>query len=486
MTSSNASSASSLKLSQDELKLLQAKLRSEQQSRLMRERLKTYRPYAKQMEFHAAGNLPVRERLFMAGNQLGKTWSGAAETAMHLTGIYPDWWEGRRFDGPITAMAGSVSSELTRDGVQRLLVGPPASEAEWGTGMIPRDSIIDWNRRIGTPNGIDTITVKHRYGGTSTLLFKAYEQGREKWQANTVNFVWFDEEPPADVYSEGVTRTNATKGSVILTFTPLMGMSEVVRRFLNEPSPGRRTTTMTIYDAGHYTKEEADAIVATYPEHERDARARGVPMFGSGLVFPISDETVAIEPVQLAEWWPRIGGLDFGWDHPFAAVELAWDRDRDIVYLTREHKVRQQTPEQHCAILKKWTKMPWAWPHDGLQHDKGSGEQLAKHYKREGLLMLGERATFSDGTFGVEAGLFDMLERMRSGRFKVFTTCQMWLEERRMYHREDGKIVKEFDDLISASRYAMMMLRHARVPSSYRGADVARKLSAEGVGEVIW
>jgi hypothetical protein len=96
-----------------------------------------------------------------------------------------------------------------------------------------------------------------------------------------------------------------------------------------------------------------------------------------------------------------------------------------------------------------------------LQHDKGSGVQLAQQYIDQGLMMLAERATFDDGTNGVEAGVSDMLTRMQTGRWKVFRTCPMWLEEFRMYHRKDGKIVKERDDLISASRYALMMKRFA-------------------------
>lgn len=423
----------------------------------------------------------------MAGNQLGKSLAGAAEMAIHLTGQYPAWWDGRRFDHSVTAIAGSESSELTRDGIQRLLVGPPSSEGEWGTGMIPKASIVEWNRRAGVPNALDSITVRHVNGGNSVLLFKSYDQGRGKWQANTVHVVWFDEEPPADVYSEGVTRTNATNGLVYLTFTPLLGMSEVVRRFLKEASPGRSITTMTIYDCGHYTREQADAIVASYPEHEREARASGIPALGSGRVFPIADSRVVIDPLPLMPHWPRIGGLDFGWDHPTAAVELAWDRDADVVYLVREHRASQKTPLEHAMVLREWGPLPFAWPHDGLQHDKGSGEQLAKQFKKAGLKMLPERAQFPDGSFGVEAGLHAMLSRMQVGKWKVFSTCGMWMEEFRLYHREDGKVVKEFDDLISASRYAMMMLRAAKVPTSWLRAGMNQQTQArvaEGVGDV--
>ncbi|CAH2395938.1 hypothetical protein MES5069_1270024 [Mesorhizobium escarrei] len=59
--------------------------------------LAAYRPYPRQAEFHAAGAIN-RERLFMAGNQLGKTRAGGAEWAMHLTGRYPAWWQGKVFD----------------------------------------------------------------------------------------------------------------------------------------------------------------------------------------------------------------------------------------------------------------------------------------------------------------------------------------------------------------------------------------------------
>lgn len=381
---------------------------------------------------------------------------------MHLTGRYPAWWDGKRFDKPITMLAGSESYELTRDGVQRLLVGPPMTEEEWGTGYIPGDAIVDKTRRSGVSGALDTVTVKHVSGGTSTLLLKAYEQGRGKWQANTVEYVWFDEEPPEDVYFEGITRTNATQGSIAVTFTPLKGMSAVVARYLLDPSPDRMVVTMTIDDAEHYTDEQRAQIIASYPAHEREARTKGVPTLGSGLIFPVLEDDIVVAPFEVPKWWRQIGGLDFGWDHPFGAARLAHDTDTDIVYVTADYRQREATPIIHAAALKAWGKwLPWAWPHDGLQHDKGSGEQLAEQYKSQELNMLWERAQFADGSNGVEAGISDMLVRMQTGRWKVFSTCAHWLEERRLYHRKDGVIVKERDDVLSASRYALMMLRYA-------------------------
>lgn len=174
----------------------------------------------------------------MAGNQLGKTQAGGAEWAMHLTGRYPDWWRGKVFDAPVRMWASGITGESTRDNPQRVLVGPPQQESEWGTGMIPLNAIVETLAARGLPGQLDSVVVRHGGGGDvqageSVLAFKSYEKGREKWQGETLHGVWFDEEPPLDIYSEGLTRTNATGGITIVTFTPLLGMSDVVLQFLS-------------------------------------------------------------------------------------------------------------------------------------------------------------------------------------------------------------------------------------------------------------
>jgi len=454
----------------------QASLLAELDRRRRTNRLGAYAPYTKQEEFHSAGR-HFRERLFMAGNQLGKTLAGAAEGAMHLTGRYPDWWEGKRFDKPIVMLAGSESYELTRDGVQRLLVGPPMNEEDWGTGYIPKADVIATTRRSGVSGALDTITVRHASGGASTLLFKAYEQGRGKWQANTVDYVWFDEEPPEDVYFEGITRTNATGGLIAVTFTPLKGMSTVVARYILEKSPDREVITMTIDDADHYTPEERQKIIDSYPPHEREARTKGIPSLGSGRIFPIPEEDITVSPFAIPKHWVQIAGIDFGWDHPTAAACLAWDRDTDVMYVTKVYRKREAPVHTHAAALKPWGSwLPWAWPHDG-NNDTAAGENLASQYRAQGIPFLQERATFDDGSNSVEAGLMDMLDRMATGRWKVFSVCAEWFEEFRLYHRKDGKVVKERDDVLSASRYALMMKRFAKAGGGNANWDFkARKV----------
>lgn len=215
-----------------------AMLKALQTERRNNNKLKYYKPYAKQRVFHEAGAIHD-ERLFMAGNQLGKTWAGGFEWAMHLTGRYPDWWEGRVFHEPTQMWAAGVTSESTRENPQKILIGPPEQENLWGTGSIPKDAIKDTIRGRGLPNALDSAVIKWGGGGDvqqgeSILGFKAYEKGREKWQGPTLHGVWFDEEPPLDIYTEGKTRCNVRQGITIITFTPLLGMSQVVELFLTD------------------------------------------------------------------------------------------------------------------------------------------------------------------------------------------------------------------------------------------------------------
>lgn len=226
----------------------------------------------------------------------------------------------------------------------------------------------------------------------------------------------------------------------------------------------RHVTRMTIDDAMHISVEKRAEIIASYPPHEREARIKGIPAMGSGRVYPVTEESIVKEAFTPPMHWPQIGGLDFGWDHPTAAVKLAWDRDADVIYVTHAYRRKEATPLEHAAVLKPWGEQPWAWPHDGYQRDKRSGGTLREDYARYGLSMAAKHATFPDGGNGVEAGIMDILQRMQSGRFKVFSHLEEWWSEFRMYHRKDGLIVKERDDLMDATRYAVMMLRIAVAP----------------------
>ena len=132
----------------------------------------------------------------------------------------------------------SETAEVTRDGVQRLLIGEPKDESQWGTGYIPHEDLISYTRRQGVSSALDGYIVQHVSGGQSMLGFKSYDQGRQKWQGESLDLVWLDEEPAQDIYIEALTRTNATDGMIYLTCTPLLGLSDVVYAFINEAGMG--------------------------------------------------------------------------------------------------------------------------------------------------------------------------------------------------------------------------------------------------------
>jgi phage terminase large subunit-like protein len=231
-------------LSVAEKRELLALLEEKERRRSMR-RIETYYPdegplrrelYPKHIAFFAAG-AEHRERLMLAANRVGKTEGiGGYETSVHLTGLYPKWWTGRRFNGPIQAWAAGASNETTRDIVQAKLLGGVSWDGSRkgvkGTGLIPGETIgtIAWKQ--GVNDLVDTVQVRHVSGGWSVLGIKSYQQGRKSFEGTEKDLVWLDEEPPIDVYSECLVRTMTTNGLVLLTFTPLEGMSQVVMSFL--------------------------------------------------------------------------------------------------------------------------------------------------------------------------------------------------------------------------------------------------------------
>tara|TARA_R100000656_G_scaffold106525_1_gene78639 strand:+ start:2205 stop:3626 length:1422 start_codon:yes stop_codon:yes gene_type:complete len=430
-------------------------------------RIYDYDPYGYQVEFHKArdmGKKRAKQRLLMAANKVGKTYCGAAELAIHVLGDYPDWWEGHRFDTPVKVWAAGNTTANTRDIVQAELLGEPGDLEDWGKGLIPKDRIIHTDRLPGIPNAISAVTVKHKSGKNSKIWFKSYEQGKEQWMGKAVDIVWLDEEPPQDIYSQGLRATLKTQGLIFMTFTPEKGMTNTVAQFMNDLKPGQQLYHATWDDAPHLDIDTRNEILAALPPHERNMRSKGIPILGSGLVYPIDEDAIKIPSFPIPEYWPRICAVDFGWDHPFACVWVAWDRETDTAYVYDTYSIRAETPVTHAHSIKsKGAYIPCAWPHDGMQHDKGSGEPLAQQYRRLGVNMLGSHFSNPDGGFSVEPGIMDILQRMQSGRFKVFEHLSDWFAEMRMYHRKEGKIIKERDDIMSATRYAVMSLRYATI-----------------------
>jgi phage terminase large subunit-like protein len=410
--------------------------------------------YPKHLAFFKAGTT-FRERAIMAANRVGKTEGCTGyEASLHMTGEYPEWWEGRRFDHPVRCWFAGTTAETTRDILQRKLLGPLDN---LGTGLIPFNSIVGEPKRdSGIPDGIETFNVRHSSGGLSRGQFKAYKQGRKSFEGDEQDVIVLDEEPPLDVYVECLLRTMTTNGMVILGFTPLEGLSETVLMFMpggritEEATSGKFIIGATWEDAPHLTKEAKAELWASIPPHQKDARSKGIPSIGSGAIYPLAEEDVLTDDFKVPEYWPKVYGMDVGWNCT-ASIWGVWDRETDTVYLTSEYKRGQAEPEVHTKAIKsrgEW--VPGVIDPASAGSSQKDGTKLMEEY-----IELGLDLSAADNT--VEAGIFEVYKRLTTGRLKVFRSCTRWLEEFRIYRRDkNGKVVKEGDHLMDCTRYLIM------------------------------
>lgn len=411
--------------------------------------------YEKHMRFFKLGG-SSRRRLFMAANRIGKTeGTGLYEVVMHATGLYPDWWEGRRFDRAVKIWCVGDTSKTVRDVLVRKLLGPVDAVGE---GLIPFDAYLKHTQPNGIRESADTISVRHRTGGTSTISFKTYEERRESFQGDAVDIILLDEEPPEDVYAECLMRTMTNDGLVMLTFTPLRGMTKVILSFfvdgdINQPKneDGLGVVIASWDDAPHLSEAVKAEMLAVVPEFQRNARAKGIPQMGAGVVYPIAEERLKVDPFEIPETWKRSYGMDVGWNRT-AAIHGALDPNSDILYLYAEYYGSEAEPAVHA----KGIKAPGAWirgvidPASDHRNQK-DGSKLLEIYRDEHGLLI------SKAFNGVDSGIFDVWNRMIDGRLKVFSTCQEWFKEYRKYRRdESGKIVKTDDHLMDTTRYLVV------------------------------
>lgn len=424
--------------------------------------------YPKQLKFFAAGK-QYRQRAMIAANRSGKSFAGGYEMAVHATGLYPDWWEGRKFDHPVNCWAVGVSNIQTKEVVQGILYG---DFLDPGSGLIPKDCL-DPKRvsRPGVPEAIDTLRIRHFTDGVedgySTIVFKSYEQEREKFQGQAIHVIWLDEEPKnPGIYTECLTRIATTDGLVYCTFTPLLGLSDVVLSFMpggkippdgivrdENGKPSRKFIVQINWEeVPHITEDMKEEMLSAYLPYEREARSRGIPQLGAGAVYPFLEDELVVEPFEIPGHWPRVFGLDVGWEKT-AAVWAAIDPNTEMVYLYSEfYQGRQEIPVMIAGIKSRGAWIPGVIdPAAEKLISPSDGRSLFSFYIDSGLeLSLADNA--------VEAGIYRTSTMLSTGRMKVFNTLQNWLSEFRIYRREEitGKIVKKNDHLMDATRYLVM------------------------------
>jgi phage terminase large subunit-like protein len=435
--------------------------------------------YAKHWEFFKAG-ATHRFRVLGGGNGSGKSFTGATELAYHMTGEYPEGWEGYVFKKAIKVWVVCESGSLWRDSMQQALLGSVGEEL--GTGLIKKDVLHDTKSMPGVPGALGQIQVKHKDGGTSSVTVKTFEMGRNQFQAATLDLLIFDEEPPEDIYAECIMRTRGVKGVkrpgiVMMMFTPLKGLSEVVMRYLpngrfppggtHPEHPDRYAIAISWDDAPHLTEEDKATMIAEMPPNERDARTKGIPALGSGRIYPISEDDFVVTPLEIPEYFPQAYSLDFGWNNT-AVVWMAQDPVTQIIYVYSEYKRGKLPDSQHAYAIKE--RGDWmsgaADPSGGGRRD--DGKMRIDYFRTLGL-------DLHPGYNSLITGIAQVYNMLESGMLKIFSNLTKILDEIRVYRydsKDPNKPARSQDDhLLDALRYGISIFEMIAV--SHYDAEMA-------------
>jgi phage terminase large subunit-like protein len=322
--------------------------------------------------------------------------------------------------------------------------------------MIPGDDLVRTTPKQGIPDAVESIFVRHISGMISVCTLKSYDQGRKAFQGTAQDVIWLDEESDEMIRGECVMRLMTTQGLLIETFTPLEGITPIVKMYL----PGgemkasvsgailssQKALVMAGWDdVPHLSEEDKARMAAETLPYQLEARRTGTPSLGSGAIYPVPEAQITVDDFAIPDHWLRAYGMDVGWDFT-AALWGALDRESDILYLYSVYKGGKSEPPIHATAIK--ARGEWIpGKADSAATNQDDGEKMLTLYQNEGLLI-----TLPDKS--VEVGLYDVWTRLSTGRLKVFKSLAPFFEEYRVYRRDErGRIVKENDHIMDCARY---------------------------------
>ena len=411
--------------------------------------------HKKQVEFHKCKK---RNRWVFGGNRSGKTECGAVECVYMARGIHPYRENRKDAQGWVV----SLSSQVQRDVAQKKILH--YLRRDW------IDEVVMASGRKDAPESgvIDFIRVKNVFGGISVIGFKSCDQGREKFQGASLDFVWFDEEPPKDIYLECRMRVMDRKGDIFGTMTPLKGLTFVYNEiYLNKQNdPEIWCEFMDWSDNPYLDKSEVETLEGCMDERTLQSRKFGRFGVSEGLVYPEFEERLhVIEPFAVPKEWQDNISIDPGLNNPLSAHWYAVDFD-DNVYVVYEHYEAGRDIDYHAEAIKRiCQKLDWKRDSQGRicalidsaakQRTLSGVQSVAELFYERGILVNPD----------VEKDLFAGIARVKSylrqdnnlPNIYIFNCCTRLIREIKGYFWGSGDAPRKADDhALDEMRYYLM------------------------------
>ncbi|EIZ8936132.1 terminase family protein [Salmonella enterica] len=429
---------------------------------------------------------------------IGKTFTACAELATHITGLYSPTWCGRKmeFNEPATFWAIGVSQESVNSVLMKELLGVSDCRnlSNLGTGAIPAECINSFSLVKDGARCLQ-VRIKHVNGFENTLHFFASTQDESVFFGSSVHYILMDEQfkNETDLYAQCLTRTATTNGMISVTATPELGQSPLWIKFNEDDSGKLYFQNATWDDAKHLTEDAKAELLAGYPEYQRDMRSKGIPVLGSGAIYPYDeteiDGSITVEHIlDNAYAYKLLWCCDFGYSSnaeadPSVLMLLAYHQETDTIYTVSEWNSKQDCftnrnahlPE-HMASIIKASRFPYApllVPHDGKRQVEGTNTTRLSQFKKLGINVLPR--VFEIPT-ALRTGVFDAPKHPRSlhwtiqylnklfseGKLKLDTKkLKGLMKEFRVYHwKSNGEPVDKNNHHLDSLRYGATSIKH--------------------------
>ena len=411
--------------------------------------------HKKQLEFHKCEK---RNRWVFGGNRSGKTECGAVETVWLARGNHPFKQNKDAVSGWVVSLSKQVQRDVAQSKILHYL------NPDW-----IEDIVMDSGSKDFAENGIiDYILIKNEFGGLSKIGFKSCDQGREKFQGASLDFVWFDEEPPYDIYSECKMRVFDKKGEIFGTMTPLKGLTWVYDEiYLNEHGNEEVwCSQMEWADNPYLDRSEINSLMSSLSEEELEARCYGKFLTHGGLVYPEFDPQVhVIDPFEVPLDWQDKISIDPGLNNPLSAHWYAVDFDGNV-YVVAEHYEAKRDITYHAGKIKEiCQRLNWHFGMDGKYEaliDSAANQRTLASEKSVSELFYENGIAVNPK---VNKDLFTGINRVKSylknanGETKlyIFKNCANLIREIKGYSWGNGDVpTKKDDHSLDELRYYIM------------------------------